>query len=75
MSEHHLIDPLDRDPTQQIRVDLVRRCRFAGVWSLVDRHQSHQPHQALHPFAIHHVALVTTWPWVASHAAMRREPE
>src|SRR5712672_54340 len=40
----HLIDPLDRDPTKQIRVDLVRRCRFAGVWSLVDRHQPHQPH-------------------------------
>jgi hypothetical protein len=53
----HLIDPLDRDPTKQIRVDLVRRCRFAGVWSLVDRHQPHQPHQALHPFAVHHVAL------------------
>jgi hypothetical protein len=57
-----LIDPLDRDPTKEIRVDLVRRCRFAGVWSLVDRHQ------ALHLFAVYRVARV------ASHAAMQREP-
>jgi hypothetical protein len=37
----HLIDPIDRDPAEQVRLDLVLRCRLAGVGALVDRHQPH----------------------------------
>src|SRR5437660_902326 len=63
-----LIDPLDRNPTEQVGVDLVGHRRLARVRSLIDRHQAGEPHQTPDPFA------VTTWPWVASHAAIRREP-
>jgi hypothetical protein len=52
-----LIDPLDRQPAEQIRVDLVLRRRFARVRPLVDRHQPHQPHQPLDSFAVDQVAL------------------
>jgi hypothetical protein len=48
----HLIDPLDRDPAEQVRVDLMLRCRLAGVGALVDRHQPHQTHEPLDPLAI-----------------------
>src|ERR1700719_3498465 len=53
----YLIDPLDRDPTEEVRVDLVGRCRFARVRAWIDRHQSQQPHQASDPFAIADRAL------------------
>jgi hypothetical protein len=49
----HLVD--DRQAAQQVRVLGVLGRRFAGVGALVD--QSHQPHQALHPLAIHRVPL------------------
>ena len=53
----HLIDPLDRDPAEEVRVDLVRRGCLARVRALVDRHQAGEPHQASDPFAIDDVAL------------------
>ena len=53
----YLIDPLDRDPTEEVRVDLVSRCRFARVRAWIDRYQSQQPHQASDPFAIDDMAL------------------
>jgi hypothetical protein len=53
----HLVDPLDREPAQQVRIDLVRRCRLARIRALVDRRQSQQPHQALHPLAVDPMAL------------------
>jgi hypothetical protein len=51
-----LIDPLDRDPSEQVGIDLVRRRRLACVRPLVDRRQAGEPHQALYPFAS------ATWP-------------
>ena len=53
----HLIDPLDRDPAEQVGVDLVRRCRLARIRPLVDRHQAGEPHQTLDPFAVDDMAL------------------
>jgi hypothetical protein len=35
----HLIDPLDREPAEEVWEDLVRRRRLAGVRALVDRNQ------------------------------------
>jgi hypothetical protein len=52
-----LIDPLDRDPVEQVRVDLVLGCRLAGVQALVDRHQPHQTHEPLDPLAVDQVTL------------------
>jgi hypothetical protein len=52
-----LIDPLDREPAQQVGIDLVGHPRLARVWSLVDCHQAGEPHQTLDPFAIDDVAL------------------
>src|SRR6478672_2976902 len=63
-----LIDPLDCDPAKQVRIDLVRYGCLARVRALVDRYQPYQPHQAPDRLRL------TTWPWVASHAAIRREP-
>ena len=52
-----LIDPLDRKPTQQVGVDLVVHRRRARVRSLVDRHQTGEPHQTPDPFAVDDMAL------------------
>ena len=52
-----LVDPLDRDPAEQVGIDLVRRCRLARVRSLVDRHQAGKPHQTPDPFAVDDMAL------------------
>src|SRR5205814_2396816 len=52
-----LVDPLDRDAPEQIRVDFVRRSCLARARSLIDRHQRHEPHQTLHAFAIDEMAL------------------
>src|ERR1700738_4069664 len=40
----NLVDPIDRQPIEQIRIDLVRGRRLARVWPLIDRHQPDQPH-------------------------------
>jgi hypothetical protein len=52
-----LINPFDRDPTEQVGVDLVRRCRLARVRPLVDRRQASKPHQTPDPFAVDDMAL------------------
>src|SRR6266478_4951088 len=52
-----LIDPLDRDPAEQVGVDLVGHRWLARARSLVDRHQAGEPHQALDPFAVDDMAL------------------
>src|SRR3954468_6614844 len=52
-----LVDPVDRQAAQEIRVLGVLGRRLAGVGALVDGHQSHQPHQALNPLAVHRVPL------------------
>src|SRR6266851_1876885 len=52
-----LIDPLDRDPAEQVGVDLVGRRRLAGVRSLVDRHQAGEPHQTPDPFTVDDMTL------------------
>src|SRR5918994_136607 len=53
----HLIDLFDRQAAQQVRVLGVLGRRLAGVGTLVDGHQSHQPHQALFPLAVDGKAL------------------
>src|SRR5216684_441100 len=52
-----LIDPLDRDPAEQVGVDLVGYRRLARVRPLVDRHQAGEPHQAPDPFAVDDMTL------------------
>lgn len=52
-----LVGPLDRQPTKEVRADLVSRRRLARVRALVDRDQPQQPHQPLHPLAIDDVTL------------------
>jgi hypothetical protein len=52
-----LIDPFDRDATEQVGVDLVGRCRLARVRPLVNRNQAGEPHQAPDPFAVDDMAL------------------
>src|SRR3954453_20385406 len=52
-----LVDAVDRQAAQQVRVLGMLRRRLAGVGALVDGHQSHQPHQALNPLAVHRVPL------------------
>ena len=44
---------LDPEPLEQVRVDLVRRMRLAGVRRPVDRRNPHQPHQAPHTVVAH----------------------
>src|SRR6202035_3442463 len=53
----HLADPLDLKPAQKVRIDPMLWCRLAGTRALVDGRQSHPQHQALHPLAIHRMAL------------------
>src|SRR3984957_11677563 len=53
----HLPDPLDLKPAQKVRIDPMLWCRLAGTRALVDGRQSHPQHQALHPLAIHRMAL------------------
>ena len=50
-----LVDPLDRDAAEQIRVDFVPRSCLTRARSLIDRHQRHEPHQTLDAFAIDQV--------------------
>jgi hypothetical protein len=51
------MDPLDRDPAEQVGVDFVGHRRLARVRPPVDRYQAGQPHQALDPFAVDDMAL------------------
>src|SRR5467141_2223969 len=53
----NLVDPIDRQPTEQIGIDLVRGRPLTRVRPLIDRHQPDQPHQSLHPLAVDRVAL------------------
>src|SRR3954462_7678056 len=52
-----LVSAVDRQAAQQVRVLGVLGRRLAGIGALVDRYQTHQPHQALHPLAVHRVPL------------------
>src|SRR3954465_13242782 len=52
-----LVSAVDCQTAQQVRVLGVLGRRLAGVGALVDGHQPHQPHQALHPLAVHRVPL------------------
>src|SRR3954468_11195746 len=47
-----LVDPVDRQAAQEIRILDVFGRRLAGIGTLVDGHQTHQPHQALNPLAV-----------------------
>lgn len=44
----HLIDPLDRQTAQQIRIDLVARFVLGGARTAIERLYPHPPHQRLH---------------------------
>src|SRR3954463_7284140 len=52
-----LVDPVDRQAAEEVGILDVLGRRLAGVGALVDGHQTHQPHQALHPFAVDGKAL------------------
>jgi len=58
----NLVWSVDRQPLEQIRVDLVARKRLAGVGFLVDRGQPHLPHQPGDPFAADGVSLAAKPP-------------
>jgi hypothetical protein len=53
----HLADPLNPEPAQKVRIAPILLCRSTSTWALVDGYQSHPLHQALHPLAIHRMAL------------------
>src|SRR5712675_15310 len=63
----NLVDPIDRQPTEQIGIDLVRGCRLARVRPLKT---ATSPISRISRWTR---LRLTGWPWVASHAAMRRE--
>src|SRR5690349_6497762 len=52
-----LVGAVDRQAAEKIWVLGVLGRRLAGLGTLVDGHQSHQPHQALNPFAVDGKAL------------------
>src|SRR3984957_2267863 len=54
----HLVRPLNTQAAQQIRINLVIRVPLAGVGLLVDRLQSHHPHQPAHALAVYHHAIL-----------------
>ena len=52
-----LVDAIDRQAAEEVGILDVLGRRLAGVRALVDGDQSHQPHQALNPFAVDGEAL------------------
>ena len=52
-----LVDPLDLDAPQLIRVDPVSRRRRGQARAGVDRGQAHRPHQADHALAVDRLPL------------------
>lgn len=50
----HLVRPIDRQPTQQVRVDLVTRRRDRRPRFPMHRPDAHPTHQATHPVAARH---------------------
>jgi hypothetical protein len=52
-----LINAVDGQAAEQVRVLGMLGGRLAGVGARVDRHQPHEPHQPLHPLAVHRVPL------------------
>src|ERR1700680_487297 len=61
-----LIDPLDRNPTEQVGVDLVGHRRLARV--ILGRGKI--PINPASRIRRRTRLRLTTWPWVASHAAI-----
>ena len=58
----NLVGLIDPQATQQIGVGLVPLRRLAGVRLLVDRHQTHEPHQPPDTLHVDCVALVLQVP-------------
>ena len=52
-----LVNALDGEPAQEIRIDAMVRCPAAGAWTLINRRGPHPLHQALHPLSINWMAL------------------
>ena len=63
---------IDRQPPQQIRIDLVLRIRLRRILFLVDRRQPHQLHQSTDPLAADSVALTTQVPRYQPCSIVRR---
>ena len=53
----YLIDPLDRDLAQQIRIHPVAWMRLARPRLWPYRLDAHQPHHPLHPLPVHRLSL------------------
>jgi hypothetical protein len=47
----HLVGPRDRQPTQQVRVDLMTPSRLRRVWTTIERCDAHPLHHPGHPLA------------------------
>ena len=62
----HLIRPLDRQISEQVRIHRMRRVRRAGVALAIDRRDAHLVHQRAHMLAAHHEAFQLEH--VAQHA-------
>ena len=70
MSHHpYLVGPLDRQPTQHVRIDLVARCRLRRVWPAIERRDPHAFHHRRDPLAADRDALATQQ--IAQHPAAR----
>lgn len=73
--EGDLVGPFHPQPAQQIRVGLVALRGLAGVRLLVDRHQTHEPHQSPDALVVHNMAFVLQVPRHLLHAVKRRLEE
>ena len=58
----HLVRPVDRQPSQQIRIHPVARMRHCRSGRLIDRRQAHQAHQPAHPLAPDQMTLAPQVP-------------
>src|SRR5215210_2864116 len=57
-----LVRPVDRQVSEQIRVDPMLRMRDRRAWPLVDRYKAHYRHQSAHALAVDLVTFTTQMP-------------
>ncbi len=72
-----LIWPINRQPPEQVRVNLMLRVFLARVWRLIDWNQAHKPHQAAHTMATAFVTLPLHIPLLLDtyYCSNRKSPE
>ena len=55
----HLVDPVDLQPPEQVRIDLMPWVWLAGVGTPVDGLQAYQLHQPADPLAVDLVSVIS----------------